>query len=430
MGTAKHVVIAQSGGPTPVINNSLKGILETCMDDPERFGVCYGARHGIEGVLKEELLNLSVQDPADIQRLSHTPAAGVIGTCRYKLKEGHEEDFERILQVFAAHDIGYFFYIGGNDSMDTAAKISTMAEERGMELMVVGVPKTIDNDVGDEAFQLIDHTPGYASCAKYWAMNVLTADQENAGSCPSDPVLVMQAMGRDAGFIPAAARLADPERRMPLQIYMPESGLNMEQMADLVNEELKKSGRCLVVVTESFNVGDIGARHDGFGHVEYGASGSSVQQEVVNYLNRAGLSTRGHARGDRPETDQRRNIFLASTVDMEEAFRVGQQAVEIARSGENGWMATILRAEGTAYRARYDRVSLREVANSERCIPADWIAPSRIDVTDDFLAYAQPLIQGDFPALEMENGLPRFARFQPVFADPVLDRYVPQTYRQ
>ncbi len=206
------MVIAQSGGPSPVINNSLRGIIETARELSEVVTV-YGGRHGIEGVLKEELLDLSAQPAEEVSLLRCTPAAGSIGTCRYKLREHQKEDFERVIDVFRAHHIGYFLYIGGNDSMDTANKIAALARERGLDLVAVGVPKTIDNDVGDSEFKLIDHTPGYGSVAKYWMHAVQNANEENAGSSPADPVLVMQAMGRKIGFIPAAARLADPGAR-------------------------------------------------------------------------------------------------------------------------------------------------------------------------------------------------------------------------
>ncbi|MCJ7441952.1 MAG: 6-phosphofructokinase, partial [Thermoanaerobaculaceae bacterium] len=243
MSKPRNVVVAQSGGPTPVINNTLRGVVESCRELPERFGTVYAGVHGIEGILREELLNLSAQDHEEIALLRTTPAAGSIGTCRYKLKKAQQEDFERVVEVLKAHDVGYLFYIGGNDSMDTAAKIAQLAHERGVELVATGVPKTIDNDVGDAEFRLIDHTPGYGSVARYWALAVQNADEENAGSCPSDPVLVMQAMGRKLGFIPAAARLADPERRMPLLIFLRESGLTLEALADRVNEMLRQRGR-------------------------------------------------------------------------------------------------------------------------------------------------------------------------------------------
>ena len=211
MGSAKNLVVAQSGGPTPVINSSLRGIIEAARQ-LNAIGTVYGARHGIEGVLKEELLDLSAQRAEEVALLRFTPAAGSIGTCRYKLRPNQTEDFERTIEVLRAHSVGYLLYIGGNDSMDTANKIAQLAHQRGLDLVAVGVPKTIDNDVGDSEFRLIDHTPGYGSVARYWMHKIQTANEENAGSSPADPVLVMQAMGRKIGFIPAAARLADPAR--------------------------------------------------------------------------------------------------------------------------------------------------------------------------------------------------------------------------
>jgi 6-phosphofructokinase len=429
MTKPRNVVVAQSGGPSPVINNSLRGVAETCMAMPDRFGTVYAGYHGIEGVLREELLDLSAQNPEEIARLRITPAAGAAGTCRYKLKAGQREDFERVIDVFKAHDVGTFFYIGGNDSMDTAHKVAQLAHERGLDLVATGVPKTIDNDVGDSEFKLIDHTPGYGSVARYWALNVQNADQENAGSSPADPVLVLQAMGRKIGFIPAAARLADPEREMPLLIFLRESGLTLQELADQVNDTLRERGRALVVISEGFDVGGIGERKDAFGHTMFSASQMTVEQIVVNYLNEVGLATRGSARGNVPGTDQRHNIIYASTVDLEEAYQVGRQAAFIAAEEGSGYMATILREPGPIYRVRYDKVPLEAVANSERSLPADWIAPSRTDVTDDFLRYARPLIGDDWPSVPLVGGLQRFARFEPIFAEQRLPAYVPQTYR-
>ena len=427
MAKPKNIVVAQSGGPSPVINNSLRGVVEMCRIMPDHFGTIYGGFHGIEGILKEELLNLSAQDAEEVRLLRVTPAAGAIGTCRYKLR--HEEDFERVVEVFKAHDVGYFFYIGGNDSMDTAHKMAQLAHERGLDLVATGVPKTIDNDVGDSEFKLIDHTPGYGSVARYWALNVQNANQENAGACPSDPVLVLQAMGRKIGFIPAAARLADPDRAMPLLIFLRESGLNLEELADRVNDLLRERGRAIVVVSEGFDVGEIGERRDAFGHTTFSSSLMSVEQTAVNYLNEVGLAVRGAARGNVPGTDQRDSIIYASTVDLEEAYRVGQKAVLIAVEDGSGYMATILREPGPVYRVRYDRVPLEAVANSERTFPAAWIAPSRTDVTDDFVRYARPLIGDDWPSVSLVGGLQRFARLKPVFAEKRLPAYVPQAYR-
>ncbi len=426
----KNVIVAQSGGPTAVINNSIRGVLDACRDHPEKFGRLYGAWHGIEGVLKEELLDLSAQDPKEIRLLETTPAAGAIGTCRYKLKAKQREDFERVIEVLKAHDVGYFFYAGGNDSMDTAHKISLLARERGLDLIATGVPKTIDNDVGDSAFKLVDHTPGYGSTARYWAVNLLCANEENAGSCPADPVLVIQVMGRKIGFIPAAARLADPDRRLPIQIYLTESGVTLPELADNVNAELARSGRCIVVVSEGFDVGDIGAEKDSFGHTNFGASAMTAQQAIVSYLNKVGLKATGKARGQTVGTDQRHAAPLASIVDLREAYESGRHAVTIALTSGNGFMSTILREPGPAYRVRYDQVPLEVVANSERFFPKEWIAPNRIDVTDAFVNYARPLIGDEWVSVPLENGLPRFTRFQPIFAEKKCPAYIPEAIRK
>jgi len=425
----KNVIVAQSGGPTPVINNTLRGILETCQAMPDKFGVVYAGYHGIEGVLQEELLNLSDQPAEEIALLRVTPGAGSIGTCRYKLKSKQQEDFNRILEVFKAHDIGYFFYIGGNDSMDTAHKVAKLATERGLDLVAVGAPKTIDNDVGDSEFKLIDHTPGYGSVARYWALSIQGANEENAGSSPSDPVLVIQAMGRKIGFIPAAARLADPQREMPLQIYLAESGLTLAAMADFINDELKRSGRCIAVVSEGFAVGNIGEVKDSFGHTMFSSSGATVERVVVNYLNEVGLAARGAARGNLPGTDQRHSMVYASTVDLEEAYKLGQKAALIAAQDGSGYMSTILREPGEVYNVRYDKVPLEMVANSERSFPPKWITPNRIDVTDDFVRYARPLLGDSWPTIPLVDGRQRFARLHKIFASQKLPGYMPQAYR-
>jgi 6-phosphofructokinase 1 len=429
MPKPRNVVVAQSGGPSPVINSSLRGVVETCKAMPDVFGTVYAGRHGIEGILKEELIDMSAQSAEEIALLSATPAAGAIGTCRYKLRAEQDEDLQRVIEVFRAHDIGAFFYNGGNDSMDTAHKIAELAHEQGLDLVATGVPKTIDNDVGDSEFKLIDHTPGYGSVARYWALMVQNANQENAGSCPADPVLVMQAMGRKIGYIPAAARLADPNREMPLLIYMKESDLSMEDLADGVNDLLRERGRAVVVISEGFDVGDIAARRDSFGHTMFSASGTTVEQVVVNYLNEVGLAARGAARGNVPGTDQRHNMIYASTVDIEEAYKVGQKAALINAEEGSGYMSTLLRVPGPIYHVRYDKVPLELVANSERSFPADWIAAGGTDVTDDFVAYARPLIGDGWPSIPIVDGRQRFARIAPILAPQRLAAYVPQALR-
>ncbi len=425
----RKALVAQSGGPSPVINASLLGVIEGCRAFPDRIGGFLGAWHGIEGVLLEQLVDLDRQSASELALLRTTPAAGAIGTCRYKLTDGQEEDFERIVEVMRAHDVGYFFYIGGNDSMDTAAKVSALARKRGVDLVVAGVPKTIDNDVGDQEFKLVDHTPGYGSAARYWAHLIQNVEEENRGMCVSEPVAVLQAMGRKSGFITAASRLADPERRMPLQLYFAESHHTLESLRANVNRELGRSGRCIVVVNEGFDVGGVGERHDGFGHIEYGASRTTAAQAVVNYLNEKGLVVRGQATGQVPGVIQRSVSMQASTVDIDEAFAVARHAVQVACRDGTGWMATIVRRPGPRYAAGYDRIDLQTVANSARFLPKSWIAADGVDVTDDFIRYAAPLIGGDTPTVPLENGLQRFARLDIRFVESKLPAYQPVRFR-
>ncbi|MFW6181347.1 MAG: diphosphate--fructose-6-phosphate 1-phosphotransferase [Spirochaetota bacterium] len=425
----RNVVVAQSGGPSPVINASLQGVIEACGDYPDRVDRVYAAWHGVEGILLEELIDLSIQPRREIELLRTTPAAGAVGTCRYKLEENQQEDFERIVEVMRAHEVGWFFYIGGNDSMDTAHKVSQLAKKRGVDLTVTGVPKTIDNDVGDPEFTLLDHTPGYGSAARYWASIIQNVNEENRGISVSEPVAVLQAMGRKAGFIPAAARLADPDRLYPIQLYLAESRHNLQTLHENVNRELSRSGRCIVVASEGFDVGDLGEARDGFGHIEYGASRTTVSQKIVNYLNEHGLNARGQATGQLPGVLQRCTSMFASRVDIEEAYQVARHAVDTGMREGTGWMATILREPGEPYRPRYDRVPLETVAGSFRTLPPHWITEDELDVTDEFIRYARPLIGDGWPDIPVEGGLQRFARFQVRFTDRKLPSYVPVKHR-
>ncbi|HBQ63987.1 MAG TPA: 6-phosphofructokinase [Clostridiales bacterium] len=424
-----RALIALGGGPSPVINSSLLGALERCLDYPDRISKVYAAWHGIEGVLLEELMELGCMDPYELALLHVTPASGAAGTCRYKLGESREEDFERILEVFTAHDIGYFFYIGGNDSMDTADKISGLARQRGINTIVTGIPKTIDNDLGDDRFTLIDHTPGYGSAARYWTGVIQSVEEENRGMCVSEPVAVLQAMGRKSGYITAAARLADPDREIPLQLYFAEANHNLETLTENVNRELMRSGRCIVVVNEGFDVGDLGEARDGFGHIEYGASRTTAAQVVVNHLNKVGLRARGQATGQVPGILQRAASIFRSTTDMEEARTVAAHAVDIAMQEGTGYMATLLRKSETDYCIAYDKVDLRTMANSARYLPKNWITSDGLDVTDDFVKYARPLIGNGWPDIPIQNGLQRFARLNRVFVEKKCKTYIPVGFR-
>jgi 6-phosphofructokinase 1 len=412
-----------------VINASLLGAIDACRGYPGRTGRIFAAYHGIEGVLKEELLDLSAQPEDELGLLRNTPAAGAIGTCRYKVKQEQEEDLARIIEVFRAHDIGYFFYIGGNDSMDTANRVSELARARDLPLVCTGIPKTIDNDLGDQAFQLMDHTPGYGSVARYWTYMIQNLDEENRGSCPSDPVIVVQAMGRRIGFIPAACRLADPNRESPLQIYLPESELGLPEIAENVSRCVHRHGRAILVVSEGLEVGKLGERTDSFGHGQFGTAKRSVAQAVVDYLNDNQVLPHGATRWQVPGTDQRNAAIYASTVDLDEAYRVGIHAVKIAMETGTGYMATITRESDEPYIVDYGRVSLAEMANSERRFPAEWLTEDKIDVRDDFLRYARPLIGADWPPIPLTGGIQRFARLKPIFAEKKCEAFTPEAYR-
>jgi len=436
----KNAVIAQSGGPTAVINNSIRGAVDVLMASG-KVGKIYGARMGILGALREEFIDITAQKPSQIARLAKTPSAGVFGSCRYKIKSS--EDLERIVEVFRRHDVGYFFYCGGNDSMDTADRVDKLAKERGLDLVCEGIVKTIDNDVGgplqaDGSFAVCDHNPGYGSAARSTALNILEANEENKASWTSDPVLVIGVMGRKIGFIAASARLADPKRHMPLVIVLPEAfggtppEENLAFLADRVNDTLSQAGRCIVVISEGVNLGDLDILRDSFGHEQFSAAGLSVEQVLTNYLNgldrkdgsgraRSRLVVRGIARCERPGTRQRRESLSVSRTDLEEAYRVGAYAAESALAGESGCMSTILRVPGSSYEVRYDRVPLSLVANAERNFPKEWIAENRVDVTDEFVRWGTPLLGGP---------LPRFARFRDVRAEKRCGEYLPAGWRE
>jgi len=430
----KNAVIAQSGGPTSVINNSLRGAVDVLLSS-DKIDKVYGAKMGILGILEENLLDISAQDSAQIERLTTTPSAGIIGSCRYKIKS--DEDMARIIDIFSAHNIGYFFYCGGGDSMDTANKVAILAKERGLDLIVGGIPKTIDNDVGgrlqdDGTFAICDHDPGYGSVARNTAINVLEANQENMASYTSDPVIIIGVMGRKIGFIPASARLADPERNFPLLIVLPEAFKqgapedNLDFLTDKINQKLKKTGRCIVIIGEGVNLGSKGLLKDSFGHAQFSSSAFSVEQILSNYLNgldrngKTRLVVRGNARWEKPGTRQRREAAYISEVDLKEAYQVGKIAVENALAGKNGYMSTIMRVPGRTYEVKYDKVPLEVVANSEREFPESWIDSNKVDVTDEFVYWALPLIGASLPV---------FSEFKPVYIKKELPEYTPMAFR-
>jgi len=446
--TENNVLVVQSGGPSPVINASLKGILDGCVR--AGLGTVYGAHHGILGVLREELIDLTHQPASQLDLLMTTPSAGYIGSARYKLREEQTEDFQRIIDVCKTHGIRTLFYNGGNDSMDTANKISILARERGLEdFVAVGVPKTVDNDVGGDlnpdgkTFSIIDHTPGYGSVARFWVDYIHRVNEENK-ACSWFQVHVLKAMGRKVGFIPAAAELTRhvyPELDIPLQIYMPESGLTLADVPSRVYGQLQKTGRVIVVVSEGFDVGEMDVPTDDFGHAMYTALHDTSAQRVIREINGQKFVVDGvsvYSCGDIPNTDQRGNAHCFSQVDLDEAYGVGCYAVKIAtryRNADIGYMATIIREPTEEYKSVFGKVPLEQVANSERHFPSQWIGEDRVSVTQGFVDYALPLIGKQKVVLPAnEFGMPMFAVLdtrEELLAGKKVKPfdYVPQAYR-
>ena len=335
-----------------------------------------------------------------------------------------------MIEVLRAHEVGYLLYIGGNDSMDTANKIAQLAHGQGLDLVAVGVPKTIDNDVGDSEFKLIDHTPGYGSVARYWMHKVQEANEENGGSCPADPVLVMQAMGRKIGFIPAAARLADPKREMPLQIYLAESPCTLEQLADQVADQLRRRGRCMVVISEGFDVGDVGMVKDAFGHVSFGASKLTVAQIVVNYLNEKGLPCKG-VRGatSRAPTSAIRWPTPRPSIWTRRIASARKRSSWPPPARAVSWRRfCATRAPSTPFAMKRCRWRRWPTANGP--FRNSGSPPSGCDVTDDFVRYAKPLVGSDMIVLPTVDGRQRMTRFAPIYAEQKLPPYLPQADRK
>lgn len=429
-----NTVVAQSGGPTTVINNSIKGAVDLLLSS-DRIGTIFGARMGVLGILYENLLDISKQQEELINQMGKTPSAGMLGSCRYKVKS--DEDIRRIIEVFKMHNIGYFLYCGGGDSMDTAEEIHIAAREEGLNLIVTGIPKTIDNDLGgplkdDGTFDICDHNPGYGCVARNTAINVLEANEENKASYTSDPVLVIGLMGRNAGFIPAAARLADPLRKIPLLIVIPENMKgepedNLKFINQSINEKLEKFKRCIVVIGEGVKLGASAASKDSFGHIQFSSSGVSVEQILTNYLNgldridkKTRLIVRGNARCEKPGTRQRREMAYVSKVDLIESYNLGKCAAKIALDGNNGYMSTIERIPGVSYKVVYNKILLKNVAGFERKFTEEWILKDELDVSDDFIRWAMPLIG---------SKLPEFNGFEEIYAEKKCERYIPFLYR-
>lgn len=400
------LLVGQSGGPTAVINASLSGVVQEGLKHDEIEAV-YGGRNGILGILREELIDLGNQDPAIIENLKHTPSAA-LGSCRHKVSEA---DYERLVSLFKAHNIRYFMYIGGNDSMDTAHKIGKLAKDGNYELRVMGIPKTIDNDLG-----FTDHCPGFGSVARWIASSVRDAGLDTEAIGNVDRIKVVEIMGRNAGWITAASALARKrDTDAPHLIYVPERPIVVEQMLADVQRIATKLGYCVIAICEGakgedgkpLSASTKGVDVDAFGHAQMGGAADVLCKIITAKL---GLKSRF----DKPGTIQRVSSALASSVDIEEAHRVGSAAVAHAINGVTDKMVTITRESNHPYESGTGLVDLEKVANAEKLIPPDYLNEAGNDVTEAFLNYAAPLIGGP---------LPIYSRFEDKKVEPKLVAY-------
>ncbi|MGF1531492.1 MAG: 6-phosphofructokinase [Puniceicoccaceae bacterium] len=396
-----NCLVAQSGGPTSVINSSLAGVITEALNH-ECIEEIYGAANGVVGILNEDLIDLAEESQQTIRGLRYTPASA-LGTCRYKLRK--EEDFNRVLEVFEAHNIRYFFYIGGNDSQDSAHRISQLAIERGYPMRVIGIPKTIDNDL-----VATDHCPGYGSVIKYIATTVREISLDCAAMGNHDYVKIVEVMGRNAGWIAAGASLAkrkDHPKDPPHLIYLPEVPFTAEKFLGDVQTVLQKEKYCLVVVGEGLvdpdgnYIATASQSTDDFGHSQLGGTGEYLRQLVEDHL-------QVRARSAKLGLAQRAAAHCSSATDNEEAFKAGAAAVEAAvEEGISDKMITLIRGDHEQYSCHTGLADLAEVANGVKHLPESWINEDGISLNHQFHKYALPLIQGEVE-LPFENGLPAF----------------------
>ena len=385
----KNMIIGQSGGPTAVINSSLAGTVEYALQS-ETIGKVYGMLNGIEGLLDNNIINLTEMFksmPHELNRLKHSPAM-FLGSCRFKLK-GEEEEFKRIFRVFDSYNIGYFIYIGGNDSMDTVKRLSDYAKEHGIDISIVGVPKTIDNDLVG-----IDHSPGFGSAAKYIATCVReVAYDTSIYSIKS--VHIIEAMGRDAGWITAASVLARQDNMTaPHLVYLPEVPFSVEKFVEDVRKKLSELNSVIVVVSEGIRDKDgnyISARQDKgddlFGHARLSGTAAYLKEVIEKEI---GCKVRALE----PSVLQRSAGHLVSLCDVNEAFNLGSVAARAAEEGNTGVFSTLRRTSNKPYCVEYDLEDVAVVANREKFVPREWINEEGNDVTEEMVTYLKPLIRG------------------------------------
>ena len=406
MSKAKqNAFYAQSGGVTAVINASAAGVIETARANSDKIGTVYAGRNGIIGALTEDLIDTSLESDADIAALKHTPS-GAFGSCRFKLKslEENKREYDRLIDVFKAHNIGYFFYNGGGDSADTCLKVSQLSDSMGYPIQAIHVPKTVDNDL-----PITDNCPGFGSVAKYIAVSTLEASFDVASMAKtSTKVFVLEVMGRHAGWIAAAGAMAStPEMDLPVLVLFPEITFDRKAFMAKVKEKVDSYGYVSIVVSEGVQgpdgkfLADQGLK-DAFGHAQLGG----VAPVVANMI-REDLGLKYH--WGVADYLQRAARHIASKSDVDQAYAMGQAAVELALAGENSVMPTVDRISDEPYEWKIGKVSLSDVANVEKMMPADFISDDGFGITDACRAYLGPLMQGeDYPPYK--NGLPKYVR--------------------
>lgn len=414
----RNAFYAQSGGVTAVINASACGVIETARQNKQAIGKVFAGRNGIIGALREELIDTSKESAATIAALRFTPA-GAFGSCRYKLKsiDANRAEYERLIEVFKAHNIGYFFYNGGGDSQDTANKVAQLSEKMAYPLTCIGIPKTVDNDL-----PITDNCPGFGSVAKYVAVSTREAGLDVASMCESSTkVFILEVMGRHAGWIAAAAGLAQEQAGDPPHVIVfPEIVFDQKKFLAKVKRCVSDYGYCVVVVSEGAHYADgrflsESGSKDAFGHAQLGGVaptlaalikenlGYKYHWAVADYLQRAAR-------------------HIASATDVEQAYAMGKAAVEFALAGKNAVMPTIVRKPGKRYRWEVGQANLSDVANVERKMPRAYISADGFGITESCRAYLQPLIQGeDYPPYK--NGLPQIARIKGVLVPKKLGSF-------
>jgi 6-phosphofructokinase len=415
----KNILYAQSGGVTPVINATACGVIETASSNRDRIGKVYAGKDGIIGVLKEELIDTSKERKSNITALRHTPG-GAFGSCRYKLKsiEESKREYERLIEVLRAHDIGYFFYNGGGDSADTAYKVSQISKKMGFPVQCIGIPKTIDNDL-----PITDNSPGFGSVAKYVAVSIMEAslDVESMASS-STKVFVLEVMGRHAGWIAAASGLvAREEGDPPHVILFPEVPFRQREFLKKVKHAVENFGYCSIVVSEGVRntrgqfLADAGTR-DAFGHAQLGGVApvvANLVREKFGYKYHWAVS----------DYLQRSARHVAAKVDVDQAYAVGEAAVKFALEGKSGVMPVIKRVSNNPYRWKISEAPLSRVANREKKMPKSYISADGMGITPAARRYLAPLIRGeDYPPYD-RDGLPKYVRMNKVLVKKKLPEF-------